>query len=382
MNLSAFTAQQLYENVYNPHNTDLILDVRNDIVFSESKVEGPHASVKNISYIDFIEDEQECLTRLAEPKDRAIRVVCAKEGSAKYVGELLVNEGYQDVQYLKDGFLRWANLLVPKKIIDEDGYQLYQFIRPGKASCSYGLIYQGQLMLFDPAKNATFYTDFAASTNSKLVKSFETHLQADYVSGSPTLAKQTGASIIAHENDFFEAQYEYEKVTDGDVKVFDAPNSPEVRLVHTPGHTPGSTSYIINDKYLVSGDAVFIVSIGRPDLGGKAEEWAKLQYAALTEKIEKFDEQLIVLPGHYSEYTEADEDGIFQDTMGAIKQRNDHIYGLSSEAEFIRFIKDNMRQQPEVYAQIRLLNMGKLDKSEEEVEVMDTGKNECAASQK
>lgn len=67
--------------------------------------------------------------------------------------------------------------------------------------------------------------------------------------------------------------------------------------------------------------------------------------------------------------------------MGNIKANNKHIYGLDSETQFIQFIKNNMKPHPEVYGQIRLLNMGRLSKSPEEIEVMDTGKNECAASQ-
>lgn len=382
MHIVSFTAEEIYKKIYDAKNDSLILDVRNDIIFSESKMEGPYANVKNISYIDFIEDEAACYKHLNEPKDKPIRVVCSKEGSAKYVGELLVNEGYQNVKYLKDGYLRWANLLIPKSVVENDHYQLFQFIRPGKASCSYGLAFKGELMLFDPAKNSEFYIDFAKEKSLKIVKTFETHLQADYVSGSPEIAKKTGVVIVAHEDDYKGTAFDFTPAIDGDVVNFKDHKSPEIKIIHTPGHTPGSTSYLIDNKYLISGDAIFIKSIGRPDLGGKVDEWAKLQFQALKSKIDKFDDQVIILPGHYSEYNEANNNGIFMDHMGNIRSRNNHIYGLASEDLFVRFIKDNMKPHPEVYGQIRLINLGTLIKSTAEIEVMDTGKNECAASQK
>jgi hypothetical protein len=71
---------------------------------------------------------------------------------------------------------------------------------------------------------------------------------------------------------------------------------------------------------------------------------------------------------------------MFVDTMGSIKQKNGDIYGIDSEADFIKFIKDNMRKQPEVYAEIRKVNAGLIEPDDEEQEVMDLGKNECAAS--
>jgi hypothetical protein len=80
------------------------------------------------------------------------------------------------------------------------------------------------------------------------------------------------------------------------------------------------------------------------------------------------------------DWSEANESRIFSDTLGNIKNKNSSIYGIATETEFIEFIKDNMRPQPEVYAEVRKVNAGLLEVDAEKQEIMDLGKNECAAS--
>jgi glyoxylase-like metal-dependent hydrolase (beta-lactamase superfamily II) len=328
--------------------------------------------------MEFIEHEEQSVAQV--PCNEKIRIVCAKEGSAKYVGEILANHGWEDVAYLEAGIKSWGNMLVPRLISDSNGYELYQFIRPGKASCSYGLLYGGEMVLFDATRNVGFYEQFAGDHHSKIVKSFETHLQADYISGSQLLSESTGAVIIGHEHDFQGAAFAYTPVSDGDTFTFSQDGGPEIKAIHMPGHTPGSTSYLIDNRYLVSGDAIFILSIGRPDLGGKAVEWSKMLFQTMSAKIANLTDDVVILPGHYMDWSERNPDGVFADSMGRIKKRNAEIYDIQNESEFIQFIKDNMRTQPEVYAEIRKVNAGLLQVDEDEQNIMDLGKNECAAS--
>ena len=380
MELQSYRAEELFEWVTKEGYDFTLLDVRNNEEFGRFKVEGPRLSkMINVPYIEFIEMEADSVAKVQVPKDESIRIVCAKEGSAKYVGEILAANGWTDVRYLEGGIKTWGNMLAPKLIASQNDYKLYQFIRPGKASCSYGLICQDEMAVFDPSRNTDFYEGFAAENGCKLVKTFETHLQADYISGSRQLSSSTGAQIIGNRNDFQGAAFEYKAVNDQEVFRF-SNGGPEVKAIHMPGHTPGSTSYLIDNQFLVSGDTVFILSIGRPDLGGKAEEWAKLLFNTLKTKIAELSDDLIILPGHYIEWSEANPDQIFIDQLGSIKQKNSDIYGIQKEAEFVQFIKDNIRKQPDEYAEIRKVNAGLLDVDDEDQEIMDLGKNECAAS--
>ena len=380
MEVQSYRAEELFDWVTQEGHDFTLLDVRNNEEFGRFKVEGPHLSkMINIPYIEFIEKEEESVDRFQVSKEESIRIVCAKEGSAKYVGEILLSNGWKDVKILEKGIKSWGNMLTPKLVASQSGYTLYQFIRPGKASCSYGLIYEDEMAVFDPSRNVPFYQDFANAHGARITKTFETHLQADYISGSKRIHSDTGALIVGHKNDFKDAVFEYKSVNDQEIFQF-SKGGPEIRAIHTPGHTPGSASYLIDNQCLVTGDTVFILSIGRPDLGGQAEEWSRLLFETLRTKIAAMNDDLLILPGHYLDWREANPEKVFADTMGSIKNKNSDIYGIAQENDFVQFIKENMRKQPEVYGEIRKVNAGILEVDDEEQEIMDLGKNECAAS--
>lgn len=373
----SYTAEELYDGIFSGTADFLLLDVRNNEEFEKFKIEGPSLEeVLNIPYFEFVEFEQESLEKV--PVGKKIKVVCAKEGSAKFVADILLGAGFDDVGYLAEGIGTWADLLKPVVIEKNDRFELYQFIRPGKASLSYGLVCGKELIVFDPSRTSNFYLDFAKARDLQLTKVFETHLQADYISGNRAIKDAVNAEICAHEDDFSMAVFEYCSIKDGDrVKCSD---DDLLKVIHTPGHTPGSTSYLIDGRYLISGDAVFIKSIGRPDLGGMVDEWSGFLFATIQNVLMKMDHSIQVLPGHYMDWSEMTSDGKFMDSLGAIIKNNARIYHCGDIGEFTDFIKANMRKQPDVYAEIRKINAGLVEPSEEEQKTMDIGKNECAAS--
>lgn len=375
MALSSYEAKDLFQWLTDKEDI-LVVDVRNEKDFSRFQVESPYPfDMTNVSYYDFMEIEEESVAKV--PKGRAIRIVCAKEGSAKYVGEILVKHGFDDVRYLTGGIKTWGNLLVPKAVREGDDYSLYQFIRPGKASCSYGLCSGNEMMLFDPSRNVDFYLDFAKSKNCTITKTFETHLQADYIAGSRQIAEQTGADFFGG-IDFDGTKAGHKAVTDNEIHRF-GNGGPDVKVLFTPGHTPGSLTFIVDNTYMLSGDTVFIQSIGRPDLGGQVDEWAVLLFNTI-QQVAKLDDSLLVLPGHYMEWAEADEDLIFCLTFRQVKDRNKDVFSMTEEKDFIQYIKDNMRQQPPEYALIRLANGNMEQYDIDKQEELDLGKNECAAT--
>jgi len=378
MAVTPYSAKDLFQWLVQKEDF-LLLDVRNEQDFGRFKVEGPYpVNMLNLPYMEFIEHEEESVARV--PAVDKLRIVCAKEGSAKYVGDILANNGFTDVGYLMQGIKSWGNMLSPIRLNEGADYGLYQFRRPGKASCSYGLVHGKEMMVFDPAKNIAEYQEFAQAHGCAIVYAFETHRQADYISGSPALARATGAQIVAPEPDFQGAKFAYTPAEDGAVFTFTA-GGPAVKVIHTPGHTPGSTCYRIDDRYLVSGDTVFIYSIGRPDLGGMSEAWSRMLFETMTNIIIPMDAATQVLPGHYMDWKEANADLAFTETLGRIREVNADIYGITDQVRFFKFIEAHTRQQPEEYAKIREINAGLAAVDDEHQDILDLGKNECAASQ-
>ena len=376
MSIHPFEAKDLFDAIV-LRSDMIVLDVRNEKDFARFHVEGPRPfELLNISYYDFMENEEVSTSKV--PKNHPIRIVCAKEGSAKYVGEILDKHGFADVRYLTGGIKTWGNLLVPKQVAAHNDYTLYQFIRPGKASCSYGLQHGKELMLFDPSRNINFYLDFAKKLGCIITKTFETHLQADYIAGSRDVAKQTGAQFYANDGDFKDSKNDYIPVQDGDTYHFSS-GGPAVQVMFTPGHTPGSTSFLIDNRYFLSGDTVFINSVGRPDLGGQAEKWSAMLFQTI-QKIKGLNLELLVLPAHFIDWGEANEKLFFALPLGEVLSRNKDIYNLPDVDKFADFIKANMRPQPEEYATIRLVNANLQQESDDKQEELDLGKNECAAS--
>ena len=376
--LKSYSADDLFSFLTQKEDM-IVLDVRNEEDFGRFSVEGPFPfDMVNVPYFDFMEEEAASVAKVSH--DKPVKVVCAKEGSAQYVGEILMNHGFKDVAFLTGGIKTWGNMLTPKRINPgSDDYALYQFIRPAKASCNYGLLYKGEMVNFDPSRNYDFYHSFADSQNVKIVRTFETHLQADYISGSKKIADVTGAEIMANVGDFKDASFQYSGVKDGESYSVGG-DGPEIKVLHSPGHTPGSTSYIIDDKYFITGDTVFILSVGRPDLGGKAEEWSVMLFDTLTNKVQNLDKKLKVLPGHFMEWNEANDSLLFVEKLGEVIHQNPGIFKIATPEIFTQYIMDNMRKSPEIYGEIRKVNVGWLDVDMNEADIMDLGKNECVAA--
>jgi len=377
--MGEYSATELYHAIETKEDF-ILLDVRNEEDYNKFAVEGPEEiTTLNIPYFDFIEDAENSAAKV--PTEKKIRIICAKEGSSQFVYEVLTSMGREDVSYLTGGGVSWGNLLISKRINDEDeSYEVWQFNRPAKASCSYGLISGNNMFLFDPSRNVEFYQDFASQRGAAITHTFETHLQADYISGSQGIVERCGSIFVANSGDYSSSIYDYHDVSDGEEFTVSA-EGPTVLAIHSPGHTPGSTTYVVDEKFMISGDTVFIVSIGRPDLGKQVVEWAKTLYATLKTKITTLPEELTVLPGHYTNWNvEADNEYRILNSFGTVKTMNEGIYGIDNEEDFVAYIQDNMRTQPAIYDQIRKVNIGALSPCPIEQNVMDLGKNECAAT--
>ncbi|GAB7055308.1 MULTISPECIES: MBL fold metallo-hydrolase [unclassified Paenibacillus] len=356
-----------------------ILDVRNESDFNDWKMEGESIEILNIPYFEWLEGADSVLSRI--PEGKQILVVCAKEGSSKFVAEQLAEAGRSPIYYLEGGMKSWSEYLEPVKIGDlKDGGSIYQFVRIGKGCLSYMIVSDGEAAVVDMVRMTDVIERFAKENGLTIKHAIDTHLHADHISGGRILAEKTGAAYWLPPKDAAEVVFAYEKLEDG--KEITVGNTRiKIQPVYSPGHTIGSTSLIVDDQYLLTGDILFIESIGRPDLAGKAEDWAGDLRHTLYSRYKELSDDLIVLPAHFGKISELGEGGKAAARLGDLYQSNPGL-NILDEAEFRCAVTDNLPQHPNSYQAIRQTNMGKIQPTDEEQREMEMGPNRCAIHDK
>ena len=190
------------------------------------------------------------------------------------------------------------------------------------------------------------------------------------------MAEKYSATYHLPEKDAGEVTFHYEKLEDGkDITV--GRERIIVHPIYSPGHTIGSTSFIIDNKFLLSGDILFIESIGRPDLAGLAEDWVSDLRETLYNRYKNLSEDLIVLPAHFGKITELGEKGLVSGRLGDLYKKNPGL-NITDDGEFRKTVTENLPPQPNAYQEIRQTNMGKINPNEEEQREMEIGPNRCA----
>ena len=375
--IAEITPDQLYQDIRRG-NLPFILDVRNEDEFSNWAIEGvPSHSLLNIPYFAFLDDEAECLKRV--PHGRDVTVVCAKGGSSAFVASILSQHGIR-ARNLQGGMIAWGDLHVTTCVASpqESAVSLFQINRVGKRCLSYLIISGHEALVIDPARYTDWYTSVAQAQQAHLTLVIDTHLHADHLSGGPELTRTMGIPYHIRLDDAAGAQFPYQSVEDG-ARLALGSSVVEIIALHTPGHTPGSTSLLVNDHYLLTGDTLFVSSIGRPDLGDKAEEWARLLYHTLFDRIALLPDDVLILPAHYSDITEMRPDGIVATTLGQARQRNP-VFERRTEAQFLAYVLGRLPAQPPIYQEIRRANLGRIVLDAEHATEAELGPNQCAAS--
>jgi glyoxylase-like metal-dependent hydrolase (beta-lactamase superfamily II) len=350
-----------------------ILDVRPKESFDDWKVEGKNVEVINLPSNELLEKIDTVMEKV--PKGENLYVICAKGKSSLKAAEKIVQEGYNNIYSIDGGMRAWSEHLEPIKVGDlKNGGVLYQFVRIGKGCLSYLIISNGKGAIIDTNRMLEPYEEFLTNYSIELTHVFDTHLHADHISGGRRIAEKLGATYYLPPKDAGEVTFQHQPIEDGDeVKVGDS----TIKAIYSPGHTIGSTSFIVDDQYLMTGDILFVDSIGRPDLVGKAEDWVGDLRNTLYERYKELADDLLVLPAHYMGIKEMNDDGSVFEKLGVLYKEN-HGLNIHDETEFRKAVTDNLPPQPNSYEEIRLLNMGKLNRQEEEQSEMEIGPNRCA----
>lgn len=229
------------------------------------------------------------------------------------------------------------------------------------AQGAYYIESQGEAIIIDPLREVTPYINKAQRNGASIKYILETHFHADFVSGHLDLSKKTGAPIVYGPN----ANPEFEAYIAKDGEILTLGNI-KIKVLHTPGHTLESTCYLLIDengkeKYLFTGDTLFIGDVGRPDLAQKSNEITKedlagMLYDSLNNKIKPLSDDIIIYPAHGagSACGKNMSKETF-DTLGNQKQTN---YALLAQdkATFIKEVTDGLMPPPYYFPQNAMLN--------------------------
>ena len=218
------------------------------------------------------------------------------------------------------------------------------------AEAAYYIESDGEAAIIDPLRETEPYIELANKRNAKIKYVFETHFHADFVSGHIDLSRKVNAPIIYGPN----ATTQYKVVNAKDGEEF-ALGKLTIRVLHTPGHTPESSCFLLMDENkkphaIFSGDTLFVGDVGRPDLLDgvmSREELASMMYDSLNNKIKTLPDEVIVYPAHGP--GSACGKNIGKETFSTIGQQKKINYALQSMSreEFINKVTDGILPPPQ-----------------------------------
>ncbi len=227
----------------------------------------------------------------------------------------------------------------------------------------------GVAMVIDPKRDVDTYLEIAKQNNMQITHVAETHIHADFLSGSRELAALTGAKLYLSNEGGPDWQYQFDHVGLKDGDEFKVGNL-KLEVIHTPGHTPESISFLLTDVpasdkpvMLFTGDFVFVGDIGRPDLLEKAagmigtqDAGAKQMFKSL-KRFSELPDYIQVWPGHGAGSACGKALGaVPSSTVGYEKIRNWAFQYDSDEKGFAKYLLEDQPEPPKYFAMMKKLN--------------------------
>lgn len=272
-----------------------VLDVRPQQERDEWKIPGSlHVDV----YERLKAGRTDGLASLELPHDRPVVTVCGAGKTSLVAADYLRGQGL-DARSLAGGMRAWSLAWnhAPVALADSE-VQVFQIRRTGKGCLSYLIGIDGVAAVIDPSLAPQVYQDLARVHGWTITHVLETHVHADHLSRGRLLAEQSGATLYLPQD--APVTYAHAALRDGDELAL---GTSRVRVLHTPGHTPESSCYLLDQQALFTGDTLFTAAVGRPDLEASpaaAAQRTHLLYASL-ERLLTLPVATKILPGHTSE---------------------------------------------------------------------------------
>jgi glyoxylase-like metal-dependent hydrolase (beta-lactamase superfamily II) len=250
----------------------------------------------------------------------------------------------------------------------------------GKGALSYVLVSDGDAIVVDPGRHLDRYDALLAELHAIPAAVVDTHMHADYLSGARAAAARWQVPYFVHEDDAVSpydstpGRFAHQALSDGDTIAF---GRAALRAVHVPGHTLGSVALLADDGLALTGDFLFVRSVGRPDLGGQAEAWAKLLWQSLERVRGEWPGDLIVLPGHYANEEERRADRAVAARFDVIAATNEAAR-IQDQRTFLQWVADHQTAPPDAYRTIKQANLGLVEVSDSDADLLESGPNQCA----
>ena len=223
------------------------------------------------------------------------------------------------------------------------------------AQGAYYIESNGESAVIDPLRDVSQYIDLANESNAEIKYVFETHFHADFISGHLTLANLTGAKIVYGPN----ADPSFPSIIADDNQIFKIGDI-TLTVIHTPGHTLESTSYLLKDKTgkehcIFTGDTLFLGDVGIPDvaqryMGVSKEELAGTLYESVNGRIKPLPDDILVYPGHGA--GSACGKNMMKETVDTLANQKEINYALNgsvSKEGFIKKLTDNLPEPPNYF---------------------------------
>ena len=313
------------------------------------------------------------LAEVDVPSDGPVVTVCAAGKTSQIAAEQLTARGVPALS-LEGGMKAWSLAWNTAEVTLEDrSARVIQVRRTGKGCLSYLIGAGEEAIVIDASLDPQVYLDLAAKYGWQITSVFDTHIHADHLSRSRLLAERSGAMLFLPEQQ--RVSFPFTAMRDGDTLA-----TPQLMLtaVRTPGHTPESTCYLLNNAILLTGDTLFPTSIGRPDLHADEQE-TRARSSSLYHSLHKLlalPSETLVLPGHTSQPVPFDGKPI-----GARLSEIDEGVGLlhATRMVFVETLLRHLPPTPPNYERITRLNEAGLV-PDHDVTGLEAGANRCAIS--
>jgi glyoxylase-like metal-dependent hydrolase (beta-lactamase superfamily II) len=311
---------------------------------------------------------------------RPVAVICGHGNSSKKATAFLRERGYEAYS-VTGGMAAWETVYVARELSPTPSLShAVQLDRVGKGALSYILVSDGDAVVVDPGRHVERYETLLTQLNATPAAVVDTHIHADYVSGARAAAARWQVPYFLHADDAVSpydqtpGRITYQAIGDGDAIVF---GRATLRAAHVPGHTLGSMALVADDGLTLTGDFLFVQSIGRPDLTGQAASWAKLSWRSLERVRHTWPGDLLVLPAHYASESERRADRAVAARFDVIAATN-VAAAIQDEHVFLKWIADHVTPFPDAYRTIKEANLGLVTLSDSDAEILESGPNQCA----